>query len=454
MPHAWIRALCCLALALMTEPLTAEAQQIATRKITVTITHDAEPFAGVILAPVPPNTDSQRVISSEMIVKTSKGTTKARESHEAGPLKSRILTVPANPDEKMRIVLTLEIDLQPAPGPVRIGRTIGTLTNEQRTRYSEARGWRYEHDAESFRSWMKTNGLFKGKKESDVQFAYRALAFMHDEFTYKIPDEEYMRAKIEERGTGDLGFFTSEKSGECLALSSVYVCVLRANGIPSRAVTGWVLRDSAHHVRAEVFLHNLGWMHVEVAGCVAHKEVNLADSFGRGGSYMIVMNEGLNYALPGPNGVVVNRGCFAGIGLCKEDADWEFPDGTFSVSERKRVMTSNGSQRVAAPAGPFQAKSIWVGEDPKKILTVIERKGETFRARFDIGSEIEREVTGTIKDGKLSWFSKDVRVIKGDRGGDNSGTITRDDAGDMIDFEYRGADGTGGSYTLRLRKGK
>jgi len=281
-----------------------------------------------------------------MFVKTSKGTTKAEVRHETGPFKKPILTVAADPDEKMRLVLELEIDLYQAPGPVTAGKAAATLTEEERTRYTEA-GVYYEHDAEAFRAWMKANGLLKGKKENDLQFASRLLAFMRARFSYKIPDENYKRAKIKERGTGELGFYTSEWTGECWALSRIYTCVLRANGIPSRQVSGWML-EGGHHVRAEVFLDKIGWIHVELAGSITNKRANLADYFGRGGSYMIVMNEGINFALPGPNGVG-NVGTFDSFALCKKAGAWELPPTKLIISNRSRSKAKKSDTSVAAP---------------------------------------------------------------------------------------------------------
>jgi hypothetical protein len=300
MRYPRIRASCFLAMAVITGQLTTEAQEPPTRRITVTVTREVRPFAGIIMHPLPPSTASQRVLSWEMFIKTSKGITKAELGHEAGRFKKPILTLAADPDEKMQLVLILEIDLHQAPGPVRVGRGAPTLTDEDRTGYTEA-GWEYEHASESFRVWIRANGLVKSKKESDVQFAVRLLAFMRARFIYKGPDEDYKRAKIAERGTGELGFFTSEWSGECLALSRIYVCALRANGIPSRLVSGWMV-EGGHHVRAEVFLDKIGWVHVELAGSITNRKAPLAEFFGRGGSYMIVMNEGINYSLPGPSG--------------------------------------------------------------------------------------------------------------------------------------------------------
>ena len=71
-----------------------------------------------------------------------------------------------------------------------------------------------------------------------------------------------------------------------------------------------------------------------------------------------------------------------------------------------------------------------------------------------IGNDIDREVTGTVKDGKLSWLAKDVRVIKGRAGDDNQATIRRDKDGDLLDFTYSDKGHTLGEFVLRLKTGK
>jgi hypothetical protein len=430
----------CLAFAVMTWPQTAGAQENPPRKITVTASYDVEPAAGIIMHPFPPNTPSQKIVSCEMLLKTSKGMTKAEEGHETGPFKKPILMVTANPNEKMQVVLKLDIDLYQAPGPVKGGKA--SLTEAERTGHTEAND-EYQHDAKSFRDWMAANALLKSKKESDVQFATRLLAFMREKFIYKGPDEDYMQKKIKERGTGYLGFLTSEGYGECLGLSKVYVCVLRANGIPSRLVSGWMLGGD-HHVRAEVFLDNVGWMHVELAGSITNKKAKIEDYFGRGGSYMIVMNEGINYSLPGPKGTG-NVGTFDGFVFCKEEGDWEIPHSTLTITDR--VSPGDPSKTKL-----FKEKSVWKGEN--MTLTVLKCNGETFQARFELGDNITREIKGTIKDGKVSWLAKDVRAVKGNAGGDNSGTIETDKIGNKIDFVWHGDNGDSGTFTLRQSKGK
>jgi hypothetical protein len=112
----------------------------------------------------------------------------------------------------------------------------------------------------------------------------------------------------------------------------------------------------------------------------------------------------------------------------------------------------------------FQPGTIWTGnrvmfiEGTKKpteasvTLTVRERTGEAFRARYVVGDLI-REINGTIKDGQIGWLAHDVTVVKGDRGLNNAGMIK----GGQITVTFSGvlANGTkrrSGTVKLRLTK--
>src|SRR5947208_6640557 len=61
----------------------------------------------------------------------------------------------------------------------------------------------------------------------------------------------------------------------------------------------------------------------------------------------------------------------------------------------------------APPADAFQVGSVWADVrdlsylDKGKSLTVTAREGEKFKATFKFQDEIVREITGTIKGGKL-----------------------------------------------------
>ena len=106
-------------------------------------------------------------------------------------------------------------------------------------------------------------------------------------------------------------------------------------------------------------------------------------------------------------------------------------------------------QVSGAPASTdaLQPQSVWtrVNAGVNLALTILERQGEKFVGRFEVGPGIERLVNGTIKDGKISWLAKDVSAIKGARGGDNEGTIK----GDSIDFTWHDDRGGSGKFTLK-----
>jgi hypothetical protein len=88
---------------------------------------------------------------------------------------------------------------------------------------------------------------------------------------------------------------------------------------------------------------------------------------------------------------------------------------------------------------PFQPQSVWVGDNGGWILTVIEVKGETFRATFKTpdGSR-EGVLSGTVKGNQVSWLGKNAVITKGGLvGRDSTGTITTGKEGDKIEVAYR-----------------
>ena len=107
-----------------------------------------------------------------------------------------------------------------------------------------------------------------------------------------------------------------------------------------------------------------------------------------------------------------------------------------------------------AISDPFTVGSIWV--DKTNRLTVQNRNGDDFTANFIVGERIERMVSGKIKEGRIEWFAKDVRAIRGNKGNDNFGTLARDSEGDRIDFTWGDVGQNGlvgrGTFVLRLQK--
>jgi hypothetical protein len=88
------------------------------------------------------------------------------------------------------------------------------------------------------------------------------------------------------------------------------------------------------------------------------------------------------------------------------------------------------------PLDAFQPGTVWkgnteivvVGTNERNVilsaLTVLERDGHSFRARFDDGNSI-REVHGTVTaQHQIAWHARDVRPIQGGPGDDHAGKFT------------------------------
>lgn len=98
---------------------------------------------------------------------------------------------------------------------------------------------------------------------------------------------------------------------------------------------------------------------------------------------------------------------------------------------------------------PFQRNSVW--SDGGLKLTVIDQRGETFRAKLE-NSEWSRNIKGTFRGGKVTWLAKDVQPIKGSAGGDNYGVISSDEEGYRMDVEWKQYNGKSGTFMLRLNQ--
>ncbi|QDV68117.1 Serine/threonine-protein kinase PknE [Rosistilla carotiformis] len=99
----------------------------------------------------------------------------------------------------------------------------------------------------------------------------------------------------------------------------------------------------------------------------------------------------------------------------------------------------------------FSPGGSWINVDESLTtsLTILSRNGESFRALVSAGQGLRREVHGKIAGNEISWLAKDVHVIVGKAGGDNTGTISQDGAGPRIDFRWSGPGAASGTFTLR-----
>jgi len=314
-------------------------------RVLISIELDLPASGGIVIFPIPHTTPSQKVVRCEMEILSGQTSKAAEEAFDLGPFKKPILVGRLPKRARAKAIVTMELEFfhsqlvsgEPEEKPVLLSETerANLLASE----------WHYEHDERWFQLWMRDNGLLREAEETDRDFAFRALNFIRQEFTYKIPDPDYMQKRMTRLRTGELGFFVSEKSGECWALSRIYTCILRSNGIPSRQVSGFMLpaegeEMSGHHVKAEVYLEEIGWTLAEIAGAVTRPRRDLLETFCSPGTNMVVVSQGINYRLPGPKGVG-RIGTLSKFAVGTSDGKWEFPVGQWRIKQRQSLAGEN-----------------------------------------------------------------------------------------------------------------
>jgi hypothetical protein len=110
------------------------------------------------------------------------------------------------------------------------------------------------------------------------------------------------------------------------------------------------------------------------------------------------------------------------------------------------AVPAGKGQQQSSEADVIQGGSRWRNPANGSTFTILERRGETFRARFENPPTFIREVTGKVVGNQISWLGKHDRAILGTQGGDNFGTVR----GTTIDFEFgaQGAQKHGGRFSL------
>ena len=114
--------------------------------------------------------------------------------------------------------------------------------------------------------------------DADAAIVNRALGWVRAEFGYTLTTPLLGRHAVDE-------FLFEQKQGFCEHFSSAFVVLMRAAGIPSRVVTGyvggyrnpfgdyWIVRNSDAHAWAEVWLPGRGWVRVDPTAAVAPERI-------------------------------------------------------------------------------------------------------------------------------------------------------------------------------------
>ena len=145
------------------------------------------------------------------------------------------------------------------------------LSAEERDSYLIADGQSDWKEA-AFQEWMKSNGPTRQVGESQVDFGRRTFLALKRHYRYIYHSTMDRRASVVCRaGATDCGGF-----------ASLFVSILRSNGIPARALVGrWAISSKPgetlgdikygqQHVKCEFFADGVGWVPVDLSSAILH----------------------------------------------------------------------------------------------------------------------------------------------------------------------------------------
>jgi transglutaminase-like putative cysteine protease len=144
--------------------------------------------------------------------------------------------------------------------------TIPPLTPAERKYYLSSTP-RCDHDAKTFQKWLDAKSLRRERTESATDFAARILQVLRADYEYFYDPDQDKRASVA----------CGLKATDCGGLTYLFVAAMRANDIPARVLVGRHAQPRKPgsnpsqteydrlHVRAEMFVANLGWVPVDPA---------------------------------------------------------------------------------------------------------------------------------------------------------------------------------------------
>ena len=129
-----------------------------------------------------------------------------------------------------------------------------------------------------FRAWLKSEDLKRKSAERDLEFAHRAMQAMVKTYTYRFE-------LLSDRSASAVC-----KAGwsDCGGLATVYVSILRSNGIPARCLSGRNVQPDSTHVRLDFYAEGVGWVPGDPALAIAKHAADAG--FGREPTDMVIMH--------------------------------------------------------------------------------------------------------------------------------------------------------------------
>ena len=160
------------------------------------------------------------------------------------------------------------------------GAEIGSLTASERALYLDASGM-LDYNSNEFQHWLASENLKRHVDERNLDFAWRVFARIRQLYTYHYDSNQ-------DRNVSKL---CQTNQTDCGGLSLMFASALRANQMPARTLFGRKTKsDSApsnvrtgygsDHVIAEFYEQGVGWIPVDMAAAISHKESDALRYFG------------------------------------------------------------------------------------------------------------------------------------------------------------------------------
>lgn len=245
----------------------------------------------VVYCPQAPELSRQSPLYCRLGIKNSKR--KATTCSEQSALKRLVLNLELDAEKPFvkELPLRAEYKIKLFSSKLVSGKatSVEKLSDRHRHQYLlESFSMDYKNPA--FQAYLKEQGFVKKQKESDLVFAYRVYKKLCDSYRYHWDRQLDRRVSLT----------CLRRSTDCAGISYLFCSVLRAQGIPARALIGRYARSSSEledfsntfacHVRAEFYAENIGWVPVDIGASIQFRRLSNEQFFGRDNGDLIVLH--------------------------------------------------------------------------------------------------------------------------------------------------------------------
>lgn len=241
---------------------------------------------------LPPELSRQNLISAHLGL--SKKALRANTVKEHSESKRQLLFLHIGSDQSCTKSLPLEARFKLRLYSTKLleGKMKGkieTLSPEELRENTEA-SFSIDYKSREFKRFLLKNQLSRRSAESDLEFARRSFDFICSKYIYHWDQLLDRRVSLT----------CLRNNTDCAGICYLYCGILRANGIPARALIGRFARSSskledysgsfACHVRVEFYARDIGWVPADPAAALGVDKSLRKREFGFDAGDFIVMH--------------------------------------------------------------------------------------------------------------------------------------------------------------------